>query len=185
MPKPHKQQKERQAELWESHGLTHNVDRQNINFSKHWHQVIKTMHLKKNKWLLRKKKHHFFSITNRNLNGINKNATKTAALHYAIKPYLVNTANSQLRKALCLFWIGCHHLKIGRYHAQCHHQLKDSANSCARSTVWRTRSISKLSAKSTHLITIDPDFTLLPQFQKFDDPWAQSYPRSYTVFHSS
>jgi len=64
---------------------------------------------------------------------------------YAIQPYLVIVANSQLRKSLCKFRIGCHQLKIETETRipipQCHHQLKDSANS-AQLTVWRTRSIS-------------------------------------------
>ena len=62
---------------------------------------------------------------------------------YAIKPYLVIMANSQLRKSLHKFRIGCYQqkLKQGDTNPQCHHQLKDSANS-AQLTVWRTRSIS-------------------------------------------
>jgi len=60
-------------------------------------------------------------------------------------------------------------LKQGDTNAQCHLQLKDSANS-AQLIVWRMRYISYLNAKSTHflrevlyreVITMD-NFTLLP-----------------------
>ena len=93
---------------------------------------------------------------------------------YAIQPYLVIVANSQLRKSLCKFRIGCHQLKIekGRYQ---HPVPPPTERLCKPCTVDCVENVIHfliecqeytLLREVLHgeVITIDPDFTLLPQF---------------------
>ena len=104
---------------------------------------------------------------------------------YAIEPFLDIMANSQPRKSPCKFSIGCHQLKIetilelhvinsGRYQCPVPPSTERLCKQCAVDSVENEIHFLIECQKYTLLrevlyreVTIDPDFTLLPQFQKF------------------
>ena len=74
--------------------MTYNADRQNINFSKHWHQIIQAMHLNKNntgvqketQTTIKKEKAPFFSQLHTEILMDSIFNYKLAALHMQSSP---------------------------------------------------------------------------------------------------